>query len=109
MVLSDGYTEYILDQLSYVENVVSKKMFGGVGLYCDSVFFALIADDVLYFKVDDSNRKDYEERGMGSFKPFGESSYSMQYFEVPADIMEVQNELGIWAEKAIDVARRKRK
>jgi DNA transformation protein len=27
---------------------VARRMFGGFGLYCDGVMFALIADDVLY-------------------------------------------------------------
>jgi len=34
-------------------------MFGGVGIYCGDLFFGLIDDDTLYFKVDDSNRSDF--------------------------------------------------
>jgi DNA transformation protein len=70
-------------------------MFGGVGLYGKGVFFALIAKDTLYFKVDDSNRPDYEAKGIGPFKPFGERSYVMQYYEVPVDILEDKEVWGI--------------
>ena len=43
-------------------------MFGGVGIYAGDLFFALIDDDTLYFKVDDSNRSDFEKRDMGLFR-----------------------------------------
>lgn len=84
-------------------------MFGGVGIYSSTFFFALIADDVLYFKVDDSNRPDFERRDMGPFRPYGEDGEVMQYFEVPADLLENPEELRSWAEKAVAVARRKRR
>ena len=45
-------------------------MFGGLGLYSGEWFFALIDDDVLFFKVDDANREDYVSRGMKAFMPF---------------------------------------
>jgi DNA transformation protein len=83
-------------------------MFGGVGIYSGAFFFALIADDVLYFKVDDSNRTDFERRGMGPFRPYGEDGEVMQYYEVPADLLEDPEQLRTWAEKAVAVARSKR-
>jgi DNA transformation protein len=87
MPFSEEYLDYVLDQLKSIGPVIARKMFGGVGLYWNGVFFALIADDTLYFKVDDSNRSDYEAVGMGPFKPFAEKSYAMQYYEVPADVV----------------------
>jgi DNA transformation protein len=49
----------VLDQLAEVGAITSRAMFGGV-LYCRGVFFGIIARDVLYLKVDDANRPDYE-------------------------------------------------
>lgn len=83
-------------------------MFGGVGIYSGAFFFALIAKDVLYFKVDDSNRPDFECRGMGPFRPYGEDGEVMQYYEVPADLLEDPEQLRAWAAKAVAVARSKR-
>ena len=82
-------------------------MFGGVGIYADQLFFALIADDTLYFKVDDSNRPDFERLGMRPFQPYGEAGEVTQYYEVPADLLEDLEALRPWAEKAIAVAARK--
>ena len=78
-------------------------MFGGVGLYADGLFFALIAEDRLYFKVDDATRPEFERFGMEPFRPFGEDS-AMGYYEVPADVVEDQVQLAPWMRKAIDVA-----
>ncbi len=46
-------------------------MFGGAGLYHQGAFFGLIADDALYFTVDDGNRKDYTDAAMGPFNHNG--------------------------------------
>jgi DNA transformation protein len=107
MGVSEGYLTYVLDQLGCVGPVRFKRMFGGVGLYMHSLFFALIADDVLYFKVDDSNRVDYEAVGMGPFRPFAKKPNVMQYYEVPADVLENTDSLREWAQKSLHVAQRK--
>ena len=57
MTVSAGFRSYVLEQLGRVlSNVRSRSMFGGVGIYSGDLFFALIDDDTLYFKVDDSTR-----------------------------------------------------
>jgi DNA transformation protein and related proteins len=81
-------------------------MFGGVGIYASDLFFALLDDDTLYFKVGDATRPQFEDRGMAPFRPYGESGEVMQYYEVPADVLEDPEELGVWVEAAITVARR---
>jgi DNA transformation protein len=45
---------------------------------------------------------------MGPFMPFGPGKEVMQYCEVPADVFEDAEALGVWAEAAIGVARRAR-
>lgn len=47
-------------------------MFGGVGVYADAAFFALMERDTLFFKVDDHARPAFEAEGMKAFQPFGE-------------------------------------
>jgi DNA transformation protein len=106
MAVSSEYIDYILDQLACVGEVSARRMFGGAGLYLNGLFFALIAHDTLYFKVDDSNRPDFETAGMGPFRPFGEKSYAMHYYEVPIEVVEDDDTLRVWAAKALDVAQR---
>jgi len=100
MPVNQEYLDYIMDQLKSFGPVTTKRMFGGAGLYHQGAFFGLVADDVLYFKVDDGNKADYEAAGSGPFKPFG--TYTMSYYEVPADVLEDPDELVLWARKAFE-------
>jgi DNA transformation protein len=109
MAVSDEFHEYILGQLAYIGQVTSRRMFGGVGIYRHQDFFALIDDDVLYFKVDDVNRDDYLKANMPPFRPYGAQGYAMQYYEVPVEVLEDSERLSGWAMKAVEVARRKKK
>ena len=103
MAVSQSYREFVLEQLGRVTTVTGKSMFGGVGIYAQGLFFTLVAEDRLYFKVNDATRPDFERRGMEPFRPFGEDS-AMGYYEVPADVAEDVNQLETWIKKAIDVA-----
>jgi DNA transformation protein len=103
MAFSKGYCDFVVEQLGRVAPVTAKSMFGGVGLYVQGLFFALIAEDRLYFRVDDTTRPDFERLGMEPFRPFGEES-AMGYYEVPADVLEDVAQLEPWMRKAIDVA-----
>ena len=108
MSVSSGYRTYILDQLAAVPALNTRRMFGGVGLYSGESFFALIDDDVLFFKVDDSNREDYVSRGMKAFMPIPGKA-SMGYYQVPEDVIEEADELVRWARRSVDVALKKKK
>ena len=107
MPVSEEYLDYVVDQLGCVGELVSKKMFGGVGLYRDGLFFGLIAGDRLYFKVDDVNRRDYQAAGAKPFQPYGEESSSMGYYEVPVDVLEDVDQLRVCARGAVGAAERK--
>ena len=63
MSVSPSYQTFILEQLSAAGTVTARPMFGGVGLYCQGLFFALIDDDTLYLKVDDATRAEFERLG----------------------------------------------
>lgn len=102
MPVSQEYLDYILDQLRSFGAVAAKRMFGGAGLYHGGAFFGPVADDALYLKVDEGNRKDYLDAGSKPFRPFG--SYAMGYYEVPADVLEAPGELALWARKALAAA-----
>ncbi|MDA8227095.1 MAG: TfoX/Sxy family protein, partial [Desulfitobacterium hafniense] len=52
MAISETFKDYVLEQLAILGDVTVRKMFGGAGIYYEGVIFGLLADDVLYFKVD---------------------------------------------------------
>lgn len=104
MPVSEGYREYVMGRLERVGQVTARNMFGGVGIYFEGLFCALIAEDVLYFKVDDTNRLDYEAAVMG---PFRSGRQIMQFYEVPEEVLDDDEKLRLWMGKALEVARRK--
>jgi DNA transformation protein and related proteins len=109
MRVTEGFREYVLEQLAGVDQVQARAMFGGVGLYADDLFFGLLAADTLYFKVDDSNRPAYEAAGMTVFKPYADRAMTMPYYQVPASVIEDSAQLGAWANAAIRAAMSARK
>ena len=109
MAVSAAYREYVLEQLGRVVPVTSRAMFGGVGIYSEGLFFALVDDDAVYLKVDDTNRAMFVDAGMGPFDPYGDGSLLMRYYELPADLLESPDLLRPWVDAALDVARRARK
>ncbi len=105
MSVSSDYAEFISERLEPLGDIVMRRMFGAVGIYCDSHFFAIISDNVLYFKVDETNLADYERAGMEPFRPYGPDGEAMKYYEVPADVIENDELIAQWAGRAVDVAR----
>jgi len=87
----------------------ARPMFGGVGIYSGELFFALIADDTVYFKTDESTRPEFEARGMGPFRPFGDDGGTLQYYQLPEDLLEDPDALRPWAEKAVAIARQQKR
>jgi DNA transformation protein len=108
MPVTKDYRAETMQILNQVTEVTDRAMFGGVGLYCEGLFFALMDNDKLYFKVDDSNRHDYEAKGMGPFYPFGDESMVMQYYEVPEQVLDDPQILREWIGKSVAVARAKK-
>jgi DNA transformation protein len=105
MAVSDEFLQYVIEQLAGLPHVAPRRLFGGIGLYSNERIFGLIFRDTLYFKVNDSNRGDYEARGMNRFRPFAEKPLlSMTYYEVPADVLEDADECAAWARKSAAVS-----
>ncbi len=81
-------------------------MFGGLGLYSGDLFFGVVDDDTVYFKVDDTSRPRYVRRRTKPFDPMG--SPMNGYWQVPPDVIEDADELAGWVREALEVAERAR-
>jgi DNA transformation protein len=104
MTVSPEFVDFVLDQMEGFGTVYARRMFGGVGLYFDDIFFGIISNDAVYLKVDESTKPRYEHCGARPFQPYGDGSYSMSYYEVPANVLEDRDELRTWAREAVAVA-----
>ena len=109
MPVSDSYRTFVLEQIARVApRIRGKSMFGGVGLYSGDHFFALIDNDALFFKVDDTNRPDFIAARMKPWSPFEDGKEATGYYELPPDLLEDPDAMKPWVEKAIAVAARKK-
>ena len=105
MSVGAAFLQYVLEQLERTGRITSRRMFGAIGLYCDGVFFGLIDDDTLFFKVGDETRTEYESRGMKPLRPYRDKpEVSMSYFTVPVDVLDDAEELVSWARRAVKIA-----
>lgn len=86
-------------------------MFGGAGIYADGVMFALVADDVIYLKVDAQNEPDFEREGLPPFTYLAKNNKRavMSYRRMPDRLYDDPDELARWAREALSAARRARK
>jgi DNA transformation protein len=102
---SDGFVEHCLELLAPLGAPRSRRMFGGHGLYVDEVFVALIADEVLYLKVDDATRPHFEAAGSQPFVYTGKGKeMTLQYWRTPDDAMESPALMLPWARLALQAA-----
>lgn len=108
MSVSDDYRDFVLEQLRPVASVTWKRMFGALGLYADGVIFAIVDDDTLYYKVGEASRARYVAAGSKGFEPYGDGRASMNYFELPPDVLEDEEVLREWTAEAVQVAREAR-
>ena len=107
MAVSPEFRAFVEDQIGRVAPVRSRPMFGGLGLYSADLFFGVVDDDVVYFKVDDATRPRYVKRRMKPFDPMGTPMNG--YWKVPPDVIEDADELASWVREALEVAERARR
>jgi len=101
------FVEYLLEMLQPLGEIRAKSMFGGWGLYADELFFAIVAEETLYFKVDGTNCPEFEERGLKPFRfEMRDKVATMRYYQPPAEALDNRELLCAWARKGVEAAAR---
>lgn len=105
------FTDWVEEQLAPLGAIRIKSMFGGFGVYADELFFAIIDDDVLFFKTDDLNRDRFIEAGSEPFTyPTKDGlQQALSYHAVPDGALDDTDELLDWARLGLESALRARK
>ena len=104
MAKDTEFCAMIREMLSPLGSVTTRAMFGGFNVALDGLTFGLVADDRLYFKVDDRTRGRYEAAGLRPFQPFPDKPATMSYYPAPDDLLDDPDTLCDWAREAFDVA-----
>lgn len=109
MAISDEFRDFIAESLAPLGNVGLRRMFSGAGVFQGDLMFGLVADDTLYFKVDEATRGDFEAAGCRQFtyRARGRDN-ALGFWQVPDTLLDDSDELCRWARLAVDVAFRAR-
>ena len=103
----DPFHEFVLELLEGAGPITIRRMFGGAGVFTGGLMFALLADDQIYLKVDESLRADLTAEGCLPFLYFrsGDSKgVDLGYVALPSSAMDDAEEAVAWAQRAIAVA-----
>jgi len=108
MVASDSFAEFLQEQLAPLGRLAMRRMFGKTGVFCDGVMFGMVADNTLYFRVDDDNRTVFAEAA--SVPPLNYekkgSTIDLSFWRVPERLFDEPDELVTWARAALAAAHR---
>lgn len=96
---NDSFRDFVLEQLTALDGLRCKRMFGGYGLYSGEQFFSIVSGGRLYFKTNPDTLAEYLAYQATVFAP-SEKQVLKNYREVPADILEDGELLLLWARKA---------
>lgn len=107
MSANEGLLEILRDALSCLGTVDGRRMFGGVGVYFDGTFFAIIDDGVLYFRTSEATRPNFEAENSRPFTYATRNGPAAlhSYWRVPERLLDDPDDLRDWAGGAIAAAR----
>lgn len=108
MATTGEFETFLMDLFAPLGGVSRRRMFGGLGLYRDGLMFALVADDVLFFKVDAEVRPLFEAEGSAPF------SYDTKdgrhtitsYWRAPERLYDEPDEFLAYSRRAVEAALR---
>ena len=108
MVASDGFADFLRDQLGSLGRVTLRRMFGKTGVFFVGLMLGMVTDDTLYFRVDDQNRAAFKEAE--AFPPLNYekqgSAIDLAFWRAPDRLFDEPDELVAWARLALAAARR---
>ncbi len=104
------FGDYLIDSMREFGPVTVKRMFGGQGVFHDGLMIGLVADDVLYLKVDPATEGEFKALDLPQFGyQKGEKRVGMSYYQAPESVFDDPEEMCLWAEKAYAAALRAKK
>jgi DNA transformation protein len=101
------FTYYVVNLMQSIGPVSAKFMFGGYGLFLEGLMFGLIADGVLYLKVDKKTENEFKAKGLEKYTYNKKGKeFKLSYYQAPEEALEDGEEMRTWAAKAYSAAQR---
>lgn len=96
---------HIRDILRYFGEVSFRRMFSGYGVFHQGLMFALVCDESLYLKTDDTIVGDFNELNLEQFKYTRQGkNVGLSYYRAPDIVLEEPDEAARWARRSYEAA-----
>ncbi|MBS0233034.1 MAG: TfoX/Sxy family protein [Proteobacteria bacterium] len=107
MSANDDLLEILKEALDRAGIVSGRRMFGGVGVYFDGTFFAIIDDGAIFFKTSAETQLAFEAEGSRPFSYQTKSgeTHLTSYWRLPERLLDEVDELREWACASIAASR----
>jgi DNA transformation protein len=108
VAVSPEFIAFLEEQMAGFGRVSARRMFSGAGLFRDGLMFALVVDDVLYFKADGESRGTFEAEGLDAFSYETRDGRNtiMSFMRAPERCLDDTEEMAAWCRLAYDAALR---
>ena len=106
MSVSASFKEFLIEQMAGFGPVTIRAMFGGAGVMRDGMMFALIDDEVLYLKADETTKAAFVAENLSQFTYMskGGKMMEMAYWRIPERCLDDADEMAKWCRVAYGVA-----
>ena len=104
------YVEYLKEVFHEFGPIQPRRMFGGYGIFHKGLMFALVADNALYLKADETISQHFTQLELEQFSYEKQGkAFKMSYYMAPEDIFDDPEEAKIWADRSYAAAVRSKK
>ncbi len=109
MPASAGFLATLADLLNPLGSITTRRMFSGAAIYSHGQVFALVLDDVLYLKSDETTAPDFEAEDCAPFTYDTKDGRRVltSYRRAPDRLLDEPEDLVAWARTALAVSRRR--
>ncbi len=90
----------MLGHLAGMDRVSSRRMFGGIGLYCGARLFGIVFKGDVFMRADEGMRRTLARGGGGAFRPY-RGKIVTAYWALPDSLLGDKRRLRAWARRAI--------
>jgi DNA transformation protein len=107
MTVDRGLVDRVAEMVAPLGEPSSRRMMGGVTLYCDGIVYGIVDDDALWFKADAASDAEWDAAGAVRFTydRAGQTA-TMNYRRAPDDCYDDDDAFRRWAELALEAGRR---
>ena len=109
MTASAAFLATLVDLLGPLGGISTRRMFSGAAIYSHGQVFALVLDDVLYLKSDETTASDFEAEACAPFAYDTKDGRRVltSYRRAPDRLLDEPEDLVGWARTALAVSRRR--